>query len=156
MIDELDRHILRVLQEDGRTPFTHIAQEAGVSEATVRARYRSLVEQGIVRVVGIVDPYALGFHAPAIIGVCVEPGHLEEVARKIVDFPEVSYLVMTLGDFDLVVEVFCRDLPHLTQFLTDQIHTVPGVRSTETLMIARSYKLSYRWSLELESGSSKG
>jgi Lrp/AsnC family transcriptional regulator for asnA, asnC and gidA len=144
-MDELDKLILQTLQEDGRTPFTQIARKAGVSETTIRTRYQNLVEEGIVRTVGIVDPYALGFHAPALIGLSVEPGTIDEVARAITDLPEVSYLVMTLGPFDLVVEVFCRDLPHLTSLITQQIHLIPGVRSTETLMIARSYKLTYRW-----------
>ena len=145
-MDELDRLILQTLQEDGRTPFTQIARRAGVSETTIRSRYRKLVEEGIVRTVGIVDPYALDFEAPAIIGISVEPGMIDAVARKLVELPEVSYLVMTLGSFDLVVEVFCRDLPHINDLLTRQIHLTPGVRSTETLVIAQSYKLSYRWS----------
>ncbi len=145
-MDDLDRLILQTLQQDGRTPFTHIARQAGVSETTVRLRYRALVEAGVIRTVGIVDPYALGFQAPAIVGVTVDPGRLDEVARWIAELPEVSYLVMTLGAFDLVMEVFCRDLSHLTNFLLYQIHQIPGVRSTQTLMIARSYKLSYRWS----------
>jgi Lrp/AsnC family transcriptional regulator for asnA, asnC and gidA len=152
-MDELDRLILQTLQEDGRTPFTQIARRAGVSETTIRSRYRKLVEEGIVRTVGIVDPYALDFEAPAIIGISVEPGMIEEVARKLVELPEVSYLVMTLGSFDLVVEVFCRDLPHINDLLTRQIHLTPGVRSTETLVIAQSYKLSYRWSPGLSGGA---
>ncbi len=145
-MDDLDRLILQSLQQDGRTPFTHIARQAGVSETTVRLRYRALVEAGVIRTVGIVDPYALGFQAPAIVGVTVAPGQVDEVARRIAELPEVSYLVMTLGAFDLVMEVFCRDLGHLTDFLLQQIHQIPGVRSTQTLMIVRSYKLSYRWS----------
>lgn len=145
-MDEIDRLILNYLQEDGRTPFTHIAKQARVSETTVRSRYRSLVEQGIVRTVGIVDPYALGFQAPAIISISVEPGKTDQVAQTIGLLPEVSYLVMTLGSCDLVVEVFCRDLEHLTDLSTEQIQRIPGVRSTETLVIGRSYKLSYRWS----------
>ena len=68
------------------------------------------------------------------------------MARTIQDLPEVSYLVMTLGFCDLTVEVFCRDIAHLTDFVTQTIGRIPGVRSTETLMIARSYKLSYGWS----------
>jgi Lrp/AsnC family transcriptional regulator for asnA, asnC and gidA len=145
-MDELDQLILQTLQEDGRTPFTQIAKVAGVSETTIRSRYRSLEEAGIVRTVGVVDPFALGFQAPAIIGVSVEAGKIEEVARLIQDLPEVSYLVMTLGFCDLTVEVFCRDIAHLTDFITQTIGQIPGVRSTETLMIARSYKLSYGWS----------
>ena len=145
-MDELDTLILQTLQEDGRTPFTQIARRAGVSETTIRSRYRQLVEAGIVQTVGIVDPHALGFQAPAIIGISVEPGMIDDVARMIAELAEVSYLVMTLGSYDLIVEVFCRDLTHFTDLLTNQIHLMPGVRSTETLTIARSYKLSYRWS----------
>ena len=145
-MNELDRLILQTLQEDGRTPFTQIARRAGVSETTIRSRYRSLIEQGVIRTVGVVDPYALGFQAPAIIALSVEPGMTDQVAKTIVDLPEVSYLVMTLGSSDLIVEVFCRDLPHLTALVTQQIQLIPGVRSTETLVIAQTYKLSYGWS----------
>lgn len=53
---------------------------------------------------------------------------------------------MTLGSSDLIVEVFCRDLPHLTHLITEQVQLIPGVRSTETLVIAQTYKLSYGWS----------
>jgi Lrp/AsnC family transcriptional regulator for asnA, asnC and gidA len=149
-VDDLDRLILQTLQEDGRAPFTQIAKQANVSETTIRTRYQSLVERGIVRTVGIVDPYALGFQAPALIAVSAEPGAADRVAKAIGALPEVSYLVMTLGSFDLFVEVFCRDLPHLTDLITRQIRQIPGVRSIETLMIARSYKLTYRWSLSLD------
>ncbi len=145
-MDGLDHLILQTLQEDGRTPFTQIAKQAGVSETTIRSRYRSLVDAGIVRTVGVVDPFALGFQAPAVVGLSVESDKIDQVARAIAEFPEVSYLVMTLGSFDLTVEVLCRDLAHLTNLVTQQIGMIPGVRTTETLMIARSYKLSYRWS----------
>ena len=150
LLTDLDRLILQTLQQDGRTPFTQIARQAGVSETTIRDRYRHLTDMGIVRTVGIVDPYALGFQAPAVIGISVEPTLAEQVARAIASLPEVSYVVMTLGSFDLIVEVFCRDLPHLSELITQRICQIPGVRTTETLMIARSYKLTYRWSPILE------
>ncbi|NLG66578.1 MAG: Lrp/AsnC family transcriptional regulator [Actinobacteria bacterium] len=159
-MDEVDRLILRALQEDGRTSFTDIARRAGVSETTIRAHYRNLSEQGIVRTVGVVDPHALGFSAPAILGVVVAPGEGDGVAGAIAALPEVSYVVLTLGQFDLIVEVFCRDLPHLTEFVTGTVQLLPGVVRTETLMIARSYKLAYRWALtptaRRTGGSSKG
>jgi Lrp/AsnC family transcriptional regulator for asnA, asnC and gidA len=148
-MDELDRRILQTLQGDGRTPFTEIARQVGVSETTLRARYQALVDKGIVRTVAIVDPYALGFQAPAILAISAEPAAVDQVARAIAELPEVSYLVMTLGASDLIAEVFCRDLPHLTRLLTQHIYAIPGVRSAEALMVARSYKLSFRWSPDL-------
>ncbi len=151
-MDEIDQLILQTLQEDGRTPFTHIAKQAGVSETTIRTRYHNMVEEGIIRTVGVVDPFALGFRAPAVVGVSVEADKIESVARVVAEFPEVSYLVMTLGSWDLTIEVLCRDLEHLTDLVAQKISMIPGVRSTETLMIARSYKLSYRWSPVLDEG----
>ena len=155
-MDELDGLILQTLQEDGRTPFTQIAKQAGVSETTIRSRYRSLEEAGIVRTVGVVDPFALGFHAPAIVGIAVDADKIDWVAHQIAGFPEVSYLVMTLGSYDLIVEVFCRDQQHLADLITQQMHLMPGVRSTETLVIARSYKLTYRHATGLAPGDARG
>jgi Lrp/AsnC family transcriptional regulator for asnA, asnC and gidA len=154
-MDELDQLILQTLQEDGRTPFTQIAKQAGVSETTIRSRYHSLEEAGIVRTVAVVDPFALGFQAPAIIALSADAGMLDHVARTIAEFPEVSYLVMTLGSCDLTVEVFCRNLHHLTDLVTQRIGRIPGVRSTETLMIARTYKLSYGWSPVLDAAEAE-
>lgn len=150
-MDEVDRLILQSLQEDGRTPFTKIAKKAGVSEATIRSRYRNLVEEGVARTVSIVDPYALDLKAPALIAISTEPAQVERVADAISELPEVAYMSLTLGSFDLVAEVYCRDLPHLTHLVTHQIQLIPGVRSTEILMIANIYKLSYRWSPVLDS-----
>jgi Lrp/AsnC family transcriptional regulator for asnA, asnC and gidA len=157
-MDELDKLILRTLQTDGRTPFTQIARQAGVSETTIRSRYRNLVVQGVVHTVSIVDPFALDFLAPAILNIVVEPGQVDQVAGAMAQLPEVSYLIRTLGAFDLVVEVYCRDLAHLTDLVTERIHTIRGVRGVETAMIAKSYKLSYRWSpaLDLEDGDEFG
>ena len=120
-MDEVDRLILQALQEDGRTPFTQIAKKAGVSETTIRSRYRNLVDEGVVRTVSIVDPFALDFQAPAMIGISTEPGMIELVAKAVSELPEVSYLVLTLGAYDLLVEVYCRNLQHLTSLVTQQI-----------------------------------
>lgn len=145
-MDDLDRAILHMLQADGRAPFTQIAKKVGLSETAVRSRYKNLVEQGVVRTVSIVDPYALDFQAPALINIAVMPGQLEAVARQVAALPETAYLVVTLGPFDLLAEVYCRSLKHLTELVTQRIQTIPGVQRTETSMVAQVYKLSYRWS----------
>src|SRR6478609_2665984 len=58
--DELDRAIIRELERDGRQPFREIGRSLGVSEATVRARYRRLTDSGLLRVVAFADPTAHG------------------------------------------------------------------------------------------------
>lgn len=144
-MDNLDHLILNALQEDGRTPFTQIAKKAGVAESTIRSRYASLVEEGIVQTIAVIDPFSVGYNAPALIGILVEPGSNQAVAEALEDLPEVSYLVLTLGRYDLVLEVFCRDREHLTRFITEQVQQIPGIRSTETLVIGKIFKLSFFW-----------
>lgn len=143
--DEIDRAIIRLLQIDGRKPFTEIAAEIGVSEGTVRQRMKRLVSDQMFQVVGIVDPKYLGWDAAGMVGVTVRSGLIDDVAAQIASFPEVSYLFMASGEFDLFVEVYCRDQDHLVQFLNDNLQKIPGIIRTQTFMILKLYKLSYRW-----------
>lgn len=144
-LDETDRAIIACLQYDGRMSFSDIADQVGVSEATVRRRISRLTESGILQVVGIVEPQYLNWHAAAMVGVTVRAGRVDAVARRIAELPEVTYLFMASGGFDLFVEVYCRDKDHLASFLSDDLQQIPGVQRTETFMILRMYKLSYRW-----------
>lgn len=148
-MDELDLIILKTLQADGRTPFTQIAKTAGVAESTIRSRYASLVEQGIVQTIAVIDPFAVGYNSPALIGISVEPGTIHTVAQALEKLPEVSYLVLILGGYDLVAEVFCRDREHLTNHISNQIQTIQGIRATEVLVIGEIYKLSFFWRPEI-------
>ena len=145
-MDELDGLIAAVLQDDGRTAFTEIAREAGVSETTIRSRYQRLVERGIIQTVAIVDPTALGYRAQALVAITVEPGMADQIAAELAKLHEVSYLVSTLGSFDLLAEVYCRDLAHLTRLIVQRIQPLPGIRGTDTMMLENSFRSRYRWS----------
>ena len=144
-VDELDRRIIALLQPDGRLPFAEIATRLDVSEGTVRQRYRRLVNGGMLQVVGVADPFKIGFSAMAMIGVniAIDSGHgIDAVARQIAEFPEVSYVVMSTGTFDLLVEVIARNSEEFAHFLTERLHRVEGVTRTETFMLLRVYKMN--------------
>ncbi len=144
-ISELDKRIIEHLQLDGRRPFTQIATALGVSEATVRARTNRLIERGILQIVGVTDPLRLGFQQQAMIGVRCEASQLLEAAEVINAFPEVDYLVVTAGSYDLLVEVVCEDNEALLHFLADKLRRVAGVRETETFVYLRMLKQVYTW-----------
>ncbi|RMG97440.1 MAG: Lrp/AsnC family transcriptional regulator [Chloroflexi bacterium] len=141
-MDELDRAILTFLQKDGRMRFTEIAKELGVSEGTVRNRVARLQAEHGLQIVGMIDPRQIGYDAPAIIGVAVQSPYLESAAAEIATWPEVSYLIMVSGEYDLMVEVMCRDREHLSEFLRERLQKVPGVQRTQTFMILHTYKMA--------------
>jgi len=150
-MDELDLLILDTLREDGRAPFTQIAKKCGVAESTIRSRYASLVERGIAQTITVIDPFEVGYDSPALIGISTEPGAIDSVVQTLQQqIPEMSYLVSTLGRYDLMVEVFCRDREHLTDLITKKIHAIQGIRTTETLVIGKIFKLSFFWRPEID------
>lgn len=140
----LDRSIIEHLQEDGRRPFTQIAADLGVSEAAVRARTGRLVDRGILQIVGVSDPVKLGLHQ-ALIGVRCEPGRMVEVAEQLAALPEVDYVVVTTGRFDVLVETVSDDPDGLLTFLTERLQAIDGVRDTETFTYLRLVKQSYKF-----------
>ncbi|NPA91759.1 MAG: Lrp/AsnC family transcriptional regulator [Chloroflexi bacterium] len=144
-IDAIDRYIIAALKHDGRMPFAKIAEELGVSPGMIRQRYHRLVENGVMQVVAVTNPVLMGFHTVALIGIKAEGRHLREIAQRIASFDEVIYLVLTTGTYDLLVEVVCRDNAHLLEFLTERLHTVEGVRDTETFVYLDIVKEIYTW-----------
>jgi Lrp/AsnC family transcriptional regulator for asnA, asnC and gidA len=144
VIDDIDKALIEGLQEDGRIPYTKLAKQVGLSEAAVRQRVQRLVESGVVQIVAVTDPSMLGFHRNAMIGLKVE-GDLRTVANDIAAIPEVSYVVVVSGSFDLLMEVVCEDDDHLLALLNDKVRSIPGVRSTETFTYLRLYKQTYAW-----------
>jgi Lrp/AsnC family transcriptional regulator for asnA, asnC and gidA len=141
-VDELDRQIIEALQTNGRESFRAIAARVGVSEATVRARYGRLTDEGILQVVGVTNPLGLGFEQ-ALVGVKTS-GSPQDVADALASWPEVDYVVITAGQFDVVVEVVASDRRHLLD-LTNQIRSLPGVLSTETFVYLEMWKQLYDW-----------
>jgi Lrp/AsnC family transcriptional regulator for asnA, asnC and gidA len=144
-VSALDQEILRHLQEDGRRPFTQIAADVGVSEAAVRARTNRLIERGVLQIVGVTDPLKLGYDQMAMIGVRCEGDQLLAAADAISALPEVIYVVVTAGSYDLLVEAVCEDNDALLGFLADRLRRVPGVISTETFVYLRIVKQIYQW-----------
>ena len=144
-VSPLDKRIIEHLQQDGRRPFTQIASDLGVSEAAVRARTNRMVERGVLQVVGVTDPLRLGFQQMAMIGIRCGRDMLVEVSERIADMPEVSYVVITAGTYDLLIETVCEDNEGLLRFLAERLRTIDGVRETETFVYLRMVKQSYQW-----------
>jgi Lrp/AsnC family transcriptional regulator, regulator for asnA, asnC and gidA len=142
-MDKLDLDIISLLQRNGRIPFTEIAKEVGVSEGTVRNRLGQLLENQTIQIVGMADPLQLGYDAPAVIAVSVMPQKLDDVVKHIADLPQVSYLIMVSGEYDLMVEVMCKDRDDLAALLNTHIRGLEGVTRTQTFFILHTYKMAF-------------
>ena len=143
-LSALDKRIVEHLQADGRRPFTQIASDLGVSEAAVRARTNRMIERGILQIVGVADPGKLGFQQ-ALIGIRCTSGSLVNVAEALAKLPEVDYVVITTGRFDILIETVVEDNEGLWRFLDERLKAIDGVRDTETFTYLRLVKQTYQF-----------
>src|SRR5262249_19670312 len=102
-VDATDRDIIRLLQRNGRTSNTEIGRALGLTETTIRKRIARLLDEGLLTIVAVPSPRAVGTTMSAIIGVSVDLGQLDGASQTIAAFPEVRYLGISTGRYDLIV-----------------------------------------------------
>jgi Lrp/AsnC family transcriptional regulator, regulator for asnA, asnC and gidA len=143
-LDSVAKGIIEQLQQDGRRSYAAIGKAIGLSEAAVRQRVQRLTEAGVVQIVAVTDPLQLGFERQALIGLKTT-GDVNKLADTLADIPEVDYVVITAGSFDVIAEVVCEDDDHLLQLLSTQIRSLDGVVATETFVYLKLRKQLYDW-----------
>src|SRR6188768_847610 len=129
VLDEVNKAIVEQLQADGRRSYAAIGKVVGLSEAAVRQRVQRLLDAGVMQVVAVTDPLELGFARQAMIGIRVK-GALEPVADALAALPEVDYVVVTAGSYDLLVEAVCESDEHLLELISEKIRNIESVTST--------------------------
>ncbi len=143
-LDDVAKRIIALLQVDGRMSYAAIGKDVGLSEAAVRQRVQKLTDAGVIDIVAVTDPIQLGFARQAMIGIRAS-GPLEPLADELAALPEVDYVVITAGSYDLLVEVVCESDAHLLDLVSEQIRRRPDVVSSETFMYLKLAKQTYTW-----------
>jgi Lrp/AsnC family transcriptional regulator for asnA, asnC and gidA len=86
----------------------------------------------------------LGFSRQAMIGIKAS-GDVNDVAEALSAIPQVDYVVMTAGSFDLLADVVCENDDDLISLLNGNIRLLPGVVSAETFVYLKLHKQFYNW-----------
>ena len=142
-LDAISRSIIEQLQADGRRSYAAIGKAVGLSEAAVRQRVQRLTDSGVMQIVAVTDPMQVGFTRAAMIGIGVR-GDLQAAADAVEALPEVTYAIVTAGQYDLLAEVVCENDEHLLRVLSD-IRRITDVTKTETFVYLKVRKQTYSW-----------
>ncbi len=139
--EKLNHSIIKFLQQDGRMPFSEIAQKLDVSEGTIRNRVASMKSAGMLQIVAIADPVAAEYRVDAMLGIKVASGHTPQaVADRLAALPEVVYVLWVSGRFDLLVEVVREDSDGFLNLLNNEIHGQTDIASSETMTGLKNFK----------------
>lgn len=143
-LDSVDRTLLTALQDDGRMGYADLGRLVNLTPGGARRRVMRLEERGIVQVVGVTDPFKLGYRNMAMLGIVVE-GDVAEVADALGQIEDIVYVVVSAGSFDLLVEVVAKDSDALFDVINSKVRKVPGVARTETFMYYSIHTHRFGW-----------
>jgi Lrp/AsnC family leucine-responsive transcriptional regulator len=131
-MDELDRKIITALTEDGRMPYSRIADDCDVATTTVHQRVKRLIDKGIIIGTRVrVDWQAVGLPVTAVVSV-EAPGtqSLTDIAHELEEIPFIQNCFSVTGEFDLLVTVRARSAEHLGELLEAIRSHAPGRNRT--------------------------
>ncbi len=139
-VDLFDLKILKVLNKDARKPYKTMADELGVSDATIRNRINRMLNDGVIKQFNVlVDYHKLGRIIKAFIGLRVQPPKLKDIVEHLIENPDVQVLYRTTGEVDLFVEVIFKDMDELNGFLESELN-LEGVTGTVVNVVIGPYK----------------
>jgi Lrp/AsnC family transcriptional regulator for asnA, asnC and gidA len=146
-LDDLDTQIVKLLHKDGRTAFTEIAKQVGVSEATIRNRVQRLIERGAIKIQAYLNPDKLGFRNIALLELKTSDLHQAQlIASELCSLDAVSYVAFVAGNYDLFIEVTYDNNDGLMEFLTT-LRANPHVLDVETSIVLKLLKTQYSFQI---------
>lgn len=149
-LDDIDRQLLLLLQENARQSNTTLASKIGLTEGAIRRRLSKLLDGGLVKISAIADPEMFGLSTHAVIGINADIGQIEELTARLAEFEELQFVYETTGRWDIEVVGFFASTADMRTFLQQKLITLPGVYDTDTYLIMRTVKRSFQWSKLLE------
>jgi DNA-binding Lrp family transcriptional regulator len=138
VLDDLERGILHALQLDPRAGFSRIADALGVSEQTVARRYRRLRAEGLVRVVGLVDPRSVG-QAEWMVRVGCRPGGAGRLAEALARRDDVAWVTLTAGGSEVVCSVRSRSAEQRDELLLQRLPATSQVLSMDVYAVLHRF-----------------
>ena len=151
-IDRLDARIIALLQQDGRMPYIKIARSLGISETTVRTRVQRLIEQRVVQIVAVGDPFKLGFGMVGTFKIQIDPKKVASVIRELKKIKEIWYIALATGSEHIDTEFNTTSLGDLRVLLYEKLNTIDGILKIDTSILMSYEKRDYTWGTGMENG----
>jgi Lrp/AsnC family transcriptional regulator for asnA, asnC and gidA len=144
-LDDLDRRLITLLMEDASQTNVALARELGVSDSTVRNRIQNLLQQEVMQLVAIIDPWKVGHRIQIFSGLEVDLNRAHEIANTIAELDEVTYVSFTTGEFDILMVAALRSQEELFNFLTIKLGRINGIRRIRTNQVLKTVKRTFRY-----------
>ena len=132
--DSVDLKIVQLLGKDARQSSETLAKKLNLSAATVRRRLRKMINNDLVRIVGVVEPVNFGFPLLAVITLDIEQNKLETALEEFAAQPEIRFASTITGRYDLLLVGRFRSNEDFSDFVKNKLAKVEGIKNSETFI----------------------
>jgi len=146
-VDKINLAIIKHLR-NGRKSYQKIARDLSVSENTVRTRVKQLMNEGVLDIIGMVNPEAIDGHRTVMVGVKLQSMDLVNKGKEFSKLKGVVSVSVVTGRFDLILIVLLKSGFGLLEFYTEEVSKIKDVQSVETFVVYKSYNLKVPYVLE--------
>lgn len=146
-LDEIDKKILSILQQNGRIPNNKLAEKVGLTTTPTLERVKRLEREGIIKGYGAqVDPEAIdkGLVVFCSLRLAVHQMHtLDEVCEEINSMSEIQACYHITGDSDFLLKIVVKDMPAYEKFMHDKLTRLPGIERIYSNIVLSTKKENY-------------
>ncbi|MCK4884070.1 MAG: Lrp/AsnC family transcriptional regulator [Candidatus Diapherotrites archaeon] len=144
-IDDIDKKILMTLSKNGRSSFSYIADEVGLTDVAVKRRVEKLLDSGIISGIHAkINPKKMGLSYTVVFLVSVEAGKIQQAAIEIAEMKNVVEVFQIMGEKNLLVKIYAKDMDYAKNF-ADEFGRITGVISYSTNVVLDSFKKSFEF-----------
>jgi len=146
-LDDKDKGILNMLQENSRTSYMRIARDLGISEATVRYRVKNLIDNGVInKFTVLLNPKKVGYFTTGILMVKIASDHFQKTSEQISDLTEAYHIFQNTGEYNIVAVVHAHNLEHLND-IRKRVEMMHGVKEVSLSAATRLIKIKTSFDL---------
>jgi Lrp/AsnC family transcriptional regulator for asnA, asnC and gidA len=135
-----DVEIIQSLQADPRGSVARIAGHLAMPESTVRHRLNQLIRRGLIEFAVMTNPLQFGYQIWAIVEIQAAMPRIRAVAKRVAAAPEVYFVGITTGGYDVLAAAVFRSNRELLDFITHRLSRVPGIVRTTTSSVLEVVK----------------
>ncbi|WP_454651150.1 Lrp/AsnC family transcriptional regulator [Bradyrhizobium liaoningense] len=143
-MDEFDRKILEIIQQDGRITILQLSERVGLSPTPCARRVKRLEDEGYIdRYVGLLNPARLGVRLNVFVSIRLRSQTREAFDRfdeEIKYMPEVVGCYLLTGSFDYLLQVRVADVDAFRDFMRSRLTAMEGVIETQSSIVLQQLK----------------
>ena len=134
-VDDLDLKLLSELKKDGSISIPLLAKKLNINASVLYSRIKRLIKKKMIKKFTIdIDESQLGFGVKAYVGINRDPKFKTEIHKELLEITEVISVSEVTGRFDIMSEVYTKDLEDLHTVVIEKIGKIEGIQNTETFV----------------------